>query len=415
MKLKKAMGYGMVAAASVLLLAGCGNSSTKSSSSGNSETLSFWYGGDADTAVKPIIKAFTKKTGIKVKVQSIPSSQYIDKTLTATASKSGPDLMVTGTTTMPNSVASKSLMDITSTVKSDQALNPNKFFAGSEATTKFNGKYYAVPWYVETRVLYYRKDLLKKVGYNHAPKTWAQLYDAATKLSKRGKDMYGFNVDAAEPTFGFMFARQNGATLLSGKKTQFNQAPMVGALKYLNKFVQNGASPKQDLKLSIGQSFGGNGRVPMFISGPWMMQSVKTDAGLKSSQWGVAELPKGKANNMSNTGGGNLSIFRYTKNKKNAMKLLKFMSNKENQLKYYKTSTSMPTLKAAWQDKALSDTNIQVFRKQLNSSQPMPLIKQWDQIGQNYLKAWEQIALNNASVQKTMDTFNQQTEQLLNK
>jgi multiple sugar transport system substrate-binding protein len=227
--------------------------------------------------------------------------------------------------------------------------------------------------------------------------------------------MYGFNVDFAEPTFGFMFARQNGATLIKGKTPQFNKKPTVEALEYLAKFYKNGASPKQDLKLTIGQSFGGKAPIPMFISGPWMMASVKKDAGLKDDQWGVAVLPKGKDNNMSNTGGGNLAVFNYSKNKSSAMKLLKYLSTESSQLKYYKNSDSMPTLKSAWTDKSLSDSRIQVFRKQLNSSEPMPLIKQWDQIGQNYLKAWEPVAMQGANVQKAMDQLNSQTEQLLNK
>lgn len=414
MHLKKVLGIALTVAASSLLLAACGNSSSSSKDSGK-ETLTFWYGGDADTAVKPIINKFTKQTGVKVKIQSIPWSQYNDKLLTAAASKTGPDVMVMGTTSMPNYVSSKTLMDITSTVKKDSALDPSKFFSGSEETTKFNGKYYAVPWYTETRVLYYRKDLLKQVGYNSAPKTWDQLYDAALKLSKRGKNMYGFNVDGADAAFGFMFARQNGSKLLVDNKPEFNKKPMVETVEYLNKFIQNGASPKQDTKMSIGQSFGGDGPVPMFISGPWMMAGIKSDAGLKDSQWGVATLPAGKNGNVSNMGGGDLAIFNYSKNKSNAMKLLKFMSKKENQLTYYKNSDSMPTLKSAWSDKSLSDEKIQVFRKQLDNSKPMPLIKQWDQIGVNYLKYWEQVSLNKADPQKTMDSFNKQTEELLNK
>ncbi|WP_257612685.1 extracellular solute-binding protein, partial [Oenococcus oeni] len=167
------------------------------------------------------------------------------------------------------------------------------------------------------------------------------------KLSKRGSGMYGFNVDASEPTFGFMFARQNGATLIKNGKAQFDKKPMVSAINYLHKFVKNGASPKQDLKLTIGQSFGGNGKVPMFISGPWMMSSIESDSGLKDSQWGVAQLPSGKDGNTSNTGGGDIAVFNYTKKKAASIKLMKFLSTKTSQLEYYKNSDSMPTLKSA--------------------------------------------------------------------
>lgn len=380
-----------------------------------SQTINFWYGGDGDKDIRPIIKSFTKQTGIKVTIQSIPWSQYNDKLLTAAASKSGPDVLVVGSTEMPNMVSSKTVMNISKYISQDKKISPQNFFAGSVNTTKYNGKYYALPWYVETRVLYYRKDLLQKAGFNSAPKTWSQLYRDSLKLSKRGSGMYGFNVDGAEPTFGFMFARQNGATLIANNKAQFNKKPMVGALNYLHKFVKNGVAPKQDLKLTIGQSFGGNGRVPMFISGPWMINSISSDSGLKPSQWDVAPLPSGKKSNLSNTGGGDIAVFNYTKKKSSAIKLLKFLSKRSSQLQYYNNSNSMPTRKSAWTAKALSNSKIQVFRKQLNNSQPMPLIKQWDEIGQNYLQAWQNIALKNASVQGTMNRFTSQTNNLINK
>lgn len=58
-------------------------------------------------------------------------------------------------------------------------------------------------------ILPYR--FIEKVGYNEAPKTWDELSDAALKLSKRGKDMYGFAIDPNEQTTGFIFGRQNGS------------------------------------------------------------------------------------------------------------------------------------------------------------------------------------------------------------
>ncbi|MFT8496778.1 extracellular solute-binding protein [Leuconostoc pseudomesenteroides] len=405
----------------VVVVAGGGffalNQASNNDSGSSSKTISFWYGGDGDTDIKPIIKEFTKETGINVKIQSVPWSQYNDKLLTAAASKSGPDLMVMGTTSVPNFVSSKSLMDISDIIKKDKNLQPNNFFKGNVATTKVNGRYYGVPWYTETRVLYYRKDLLKTVGYNEAPKNWNELYDAAYKLSQRsGKDTYGFSIDQSEPTFGFMMARQNGATLLSKDgKTEFNQKPMVETLDYLKKFVKNGVSPKEDLKLSIGESFGNKGLLPMFVSGPWMVKSIEKDSGLKDSQWGVAQLPSGKDNNMSNTGGGDLAVFKYTSHKTEAVKLMKFLSKRENQIKYYKNSNSLPARKDAWNDKSLQNSKVQVIKNQLSSSQPMPLIKQWDQIGQNYIKAWEKISVENADTQKTLDTFNDQTNKSINK
>ena len=40
------------------------------------------------------------------------------------------------------------------------------FFEGAWSSNDVGGTVYGVPWYVETRVLYYRKDLAEKAGWS---------------------------------------------------------------------------------------------------------------------------------------------------------------------------------------------------------------------------------------------------------
>lgn len=380
-----------------------------------SDELVFWNMGDGDEGIKPIVEEFTKETGIQVKIQSIPWSTSRDKLLTAVASKQGPDVVQMGTTMMSEFVDAGALLDITDEVNKSETMKPDNFFDGSVATTKFDNKYYGVPWYTETRALYYRKDLLESVGYKNAPKTWEELEDAGKKLANRGENKYGFGVEQKEPTFGFMFARQNGSELFDKDGMPvFNKPDMVDALKYLDNMVQDGISPKTDLGLEIGQSFGGEGIIPMFISGPWMINSIKEAAPDLDGKWGVAELPKGPKNNMSVTGGANLSVFGTSKKKEDSMKLIEYITKKENQTKYFEDTNSLPTNKNAWNsDVFTSDPLISVFGKQLNNSQPMPLMKQWDEISQNFLKQWEQVLVKGENIQKAMDELNNQTVELI--
>ncbi|WP_149807873.1 extracellular solute-binding protein, partial [Listeria monocytogenes] len=109
-----------------------------------------------------------------------------DKLVTAVASKSGAEVVQMGTTWMPEYDEAGALLDITKDVEKNKNMNPDLFFQGSVKTTQFDGKTYGVPWYAETRVLLYRTDLLKTVGYNEAPNTWDELSNAALKLSKLG-------------------------------------------------------------------------------------------------------------------------------------------------------------------------------------------------------------------------------------
>lgn len=404
-----------IALVSIGLLAGC-SSGKEDSKKDSAEKVTFWYMGDGSKEIQPIIDDFEKESGVKVDLQSIPWSASHDKLLTAVASGDGPDVVQMGTTWMAEFVDAGALKDISSYIDSEDTLKSDNFFDGSVTTTKFDDKYYAVPWYTETRALYYRTDLLKEVGYDKAPATWEELQDAATKLAARGKDMYGFGADLAEPTSAFMFARQNGSELFNKSgKPLFDKKPFVEAVDYLDSFIQNGSAPKADLGLDVSQTFGSTGIVPMFISGPWMITAITKDAPDIEGKWATAVLPK-KENNMSSTGGANLAMFESSKNEKNGMKLIEFLARPENQLTFFKNSNSLPTSHKAWEDPILAeDEKIAVFGEQLKNSEPMPMMKEWEEISQAYLKVWEQIYANGADTQKEMTEFNKQTETILGK
>lgn len=414
MKLTKKLGLlGVVALLGVGTLAACGSGGKSES---KSDVLNIWGMGDEVKQLSKMTDKFTKETGIKVKIQSIPWSNAHDKLLTAVASKSGPDVLQMGTTWMPEFQKAGALADLSPYIEKYDNLKPENFYKGSVETTQFDDKTYAIPWAAETRVLFYRTDVLEKVGYKEAPKTWEELEDAAKKLSERGKDKYGINIDSKEQTLGFMFARQNGSELIKDGKPTFDQKPFVDTVSYLNNFIQKGYAPKEDLGLDVSQTFSGDdAMVPMFISGPWMAKTVKDTVKDVDGKWAIATLPK-KENDVSSMGGSNLTIFNYSDRKDDAAKFIEYMARPENQLEWMKLTDALPTATKTWEnDELKNDPIYSVFNKQLNNSEPMPLIPEFEEIAQNYLKHFEQIYLGGQEVQSEMDAFNKETETLLNK
>lgn len=413
MKLSKKIGLlGLTAVMALGGLAACGSSNN---SAKDSEVLNIWGMGDEVKQLSKMTDKFTDETGIEVKIQSIPWSNAHDKLLTAVASKSGPDVLQMGTTWMPEFQEAGALADMSSYIDKYDAMNPDNFYEGSVETTQFDGKSYGIPWAAETRVLFYRTDILESVGYKEPPKTWEELEDAAKKLAARGDDKYGINIDSKEQTLGFMFARQNGSPLIKDNQPEFDQAPFVDSVAYLNNFIQKGYAPKQDLGLDVSQTFSGDAMVPMFISGPWMAKTVKDTVPDIDGKWAIAPLP-GKENNTSSMGGSNLTIFEYSEKKDDAAKFINFMAQPDNQLEWMHLTDALPTAKKTWENSELKDDPIySVFNEQLLNSEPMPLITQFEEIAQNYLKHFEQIYLGGQDVQKEMDSFNQETETLLNK
>jgi len=214
-----------------------------------------------------------------------------------------------------------------------------------------------------------------------------------------------------------MFARQNGSALLSDEgKPQFNEKAFTEAVAYLNDFIQKGYAPKQELGMDVSQTFSGDAIIPMFISGPWMVKAVNDTVQGIEGKWATAVLPSGSDNNLSSLGGSNLTIFEHSSKKDEAAQFIDFMMKKENQLKWLELTNAMPTVKGAWEDDRLAaDPLYEVFGQQMEASRSMPLIPQFEEIAQNYLKHFEQIYLGEKDVKKEMDTFNRETEELLNK
>ncbi|CAH0121524.1 MULTISPECIES: sugar ABC transporter substrate-binding protein [unclassified Paenibacillus] len=413
----------IVLAATLLVmgvLAGCSSSSNNESAGGQDKegkvTLNVWGMGEEAKSLPKIAEQFEQDNpNIKVNVQALPWDTAHDKLLTAVASKKGPDVVQMGTTWIPEFASAKALMDLAPYVEQYPELGEDHFYPGSIMTGKYENAYVGVPWYIDTRVLYYRSDLLKEVGYDEAPKTWEELQDAAKKLADRGDNKYGISLDTKEQSLGFMFARQNGSELFDADgKPLFNQPEFVEAVQFMNSFFENGSAPK-DLGLDAVQGFRGDGVAPMFISGPWMVNLIKEQAPDLEGKWGTAVLPA-KNNNKSTLGGSNLSVFQYTQNADAAVKFVAYMSKPETQLKWMELTKSLPAAKEAWEDPMLKeDPNFKVFGEQLETAEPMPIIKQFEEIAQNFLSSFENVYRGGTDVQKEMDAFNKKAEQILNK
>ncbi len=395
-----------------VIVAGCGskNNSGSDSASGDNKTVKVWFMGTSES-VEPIAKMYEEKNpGVKIDVQAIPWDSAHDKLLTAVASKNGPDVIQMGTTWIPEFASAGALLDMAPYIEQYPELKTENFFDGAIQTTQYDGVTVGIPWYVETRGLFYRTDLLAEVGYPEGPNTWDELKDAGKKLAARGTGNYAMPIDAKDQNYLSMFAWQAGSDVIGAdRKPQFNQPEYVEAMNFLNSLYKENLVPPTDLDTVTGFK---DGTVPMFISGPWMIQAVKDQNPEIEGKWTVKTLPANK-NNKSLMGGSDLSIFKYSKNPEGAAKFIAYLSSEEAQLKYYETSNSMPALKSAWDNEQFADPMIAAYGKQLESAIPTPMVKEWEEVSQASVAAFERITVGGADVQAEMDALNEQANKIL--
>ncbi|MDK2864874.1 MAG: multiple sugar transport system substrate-binding protein [Thermotogota bacterium] len=375
--------------------------------------LQIWAMGEEAKNLNVMVEKFMRENpGVKVEVQAIPWSAAYDKLLTGIAGMQLPDLAQMGTTWMAPFGAMGVFEELSDYIK-NSFVNKDLFFEGSWQTVEMNGGIYGIPWYVDVRVMFYRTDILKDVGYDHAPQTWEELYDAAKKLAARGENMYALSL-LYTGVFGneFMpFAWQAGGKIFDEKgKVRVTDPEFVEAIEYYARFFWEELAPIGGGNLF--QDFA-SGAVPIFFSGPWMVSMIDQQTPEIKGKWSVALMPK-KQTRTSFVGGCNWVIFNTSKNKDLAWKFIEFMTKPENQLEWYKTVSSLPAVKSVWEYPELSNNPVmKVFGEQLKDAKSPPNIPEWEEIANAISRRVEEVIYKRKTPQKAAEDLEKDIEKIV--
>lgn len=345
-------------------------------------TIEVWAMGTEGEKLGDFVDAFEDANpDADVKVTAVPWESAHDKISTAIAAGKGPDVSLIGTTWMGEFAEAGGLMPTP-----EGLVDEADYFPGAWQSTEVGGTSYGVPWYVETRVLFYRKDLAKKAGWAEAPTSWDDLKQFAEDLKSKGGAKYGLNLQPGQTGSWqsyLPFAWSDGATLTNDDGTEYtiDSPEMAEALDYYTSYFDDGLSMTRTL--DPGELEGGfaDGSIGSFISGPWHTGLVE-DAGLDDSQYAVAPLP-GKDDGMGTSfvGGGDLAVFKDTDNADGAWKFVQWLSQPDVQQDFYDEVGDLPSVQSAWDTGELStDPQLKVFGEQLKEAQSPPAVPTWEQV-----------------------------------
>ncbi|AUJ24111.1 MULTISPECIES: sugar ABC transporter substrate-binding protein [Virgibacillus] len=398
----------------LLALSACGNEEAAKEDSGNKDgEITVWAMGEEGKLLKQLTDKFEKDNeGIKVDVQAIPWDSAHDKLLTAVASGNGPDILQLGTTWVPEFAEAGALLDLTEYMEEHPEFAAENYFDGAAEIMQYDDQIVGIPWYVDTRVLYYRTDILEEAGYDKAPETWEELQDAAKKLADRGEGQYGIDIDQNDQIMPFIFAWQNGYEAnLEESKLNFDTPEFLGAMEYYTSFFKERSSQVEQGE-DIVQAFA-NGKKPMFFSGPWMVNIINEQAPDIEGKWAPAVMP-GNETNASSMGGATLSIFHNSENVENALKFLSYMNETETQLEWLDISNTLPSKLESWEDPILQDDPMySVFGEQLKEAKAGLQTEQFERIAQELLSALERVNAGGADLEKEIEQFNKTAQDLL--
>ena len=348
--------------------------------------LTFWTIGREGEAIMQLLPAFERAhPDIRVKVQQLPLTAAHQKLLTAFAGNSTPDLSQLGNTWLPELAALHALEPLQARVDHSDVVRADDYFASIWATNVIDGTLYGVPWYVDTRLLFYRKDLLETAGFDAPPRTWAEWRHQLAALSDPAHHRWGILLPTNEYEQLMSLALQQPEPLLrdGGRYGNFESAGFKRALTfYVDTFRLRQAPAITNVEAGNPWTEFGRGVYAFYLSGPWNIGEFRTSLpATQQDDWATAPLPGPDGAGVGVAGGSSLVIFRASKHKDAAWQLIEYLSQPAVQQQFYDLLGDMPPRRSSWEAGALhDDPKAHAFREQLERVKPTPPVPEWERI-----------------------------------
>ncbi|HYI33225.1 MAG TPA: extracellular solute-binding protein [Glaciibacter sp.] len=369
--------------------------------------LTVWVMGDSSDHFDELVAPFEDETGVDVETVAVPWDAIDQKFTTAVASGNGPDLLQIGISKLRTFADSGALMTLDEETLADYPnLAASNFIDGvAGEATAIGGEVVSMPWVSDTRVLFYRTDILSEAGIDEPPATWDDLRADAKLLAERGDGQYGYYIPQWDSALPVVMTWDQGGDIVSDDgMIDFDTPEFAQAAELYTGLYADGSVPvNSDFDQTQGFI---SGIAPMLVSGPYLAAAIADAAPELEGKWGVAPLPEA-ADNTSLLAGSNLGVWGATDNEEGALELLDFLSAAETQVSWYGLDGQLPTVKAALGDDALtSDPLVAVYSEQLANARILPLVPNWDgETGKALLDALNAIVLTGADPTQTFQAL----------
>lgn len=400
------------------------NSCTKQEN--NITTIKFWAMGSEAEFVTKLVPEFEKRNpGIKVDVQQIPWTAAQEKLITAFASDNTPDICQLGNTWVPQFASLNAIIKLDDFIGNSMNIKKENYFEGIWGTNVIDSAVYGIPWYIDTRLIFYRTDVFKRAGYDQPPKSWNELYDLCKRIKALypGEDKYAIYLPTNEWAPFIIFGLQNNAELLKDNNSRgnFNSKEFKEAFEFLVKFHKEKLAPLGISQVTnVYQAFADE-YFSIYISGPWNINEFKKRmTGDLADKWSTAPMPSKTGEDypgVSLAGGSSLVVFEKSEHKEEVWKFIEFLSEPSIQIEFYKLIYNLPAIKEAWEDSSIANNiYMKAFYEQFNHVVPTPKVTEWEQIAFAKVQQYAEIAVRGAmSIDNTLKNLDKDVDMILEK
>ncbi len=402
----------------LIVAAGCETKATPRS------RLDFWAIGSEAEKIGDLFDDFRRQNpDIDLHIQQIPWTAAHEKLLTAFAGDATPDVCQLGNTWIPEFGTLGALEPLDAYIQRSSSIDPHDYFPGLWKTNQLESNVYGIAWYADTRLLFYRKDMLTRAGWPKPPRTWDEwltaMRDVKRKVNPGG---YAILMPTNEWEHLTILALQTNSHMLrdNDRFANFDGPQFRQALEFYRRLFDEGLAPAvSNTQISNYWEEFGRGYFAMYITGPWNIGEFRRRLPANvQNEWATAPLPypAGAKVSISQAGGSGLAIFRRSTHKEAAWRLIEFLSRPEELVRFYKLTGNLPPRESAWKLGRLEDDPpVAAFHEQLRNVVPLPRVPEWEQITTHIIRAGQAVVAHKKTVNETVTDLDQEVNELLEK
>jgi multiple sugar transport system substrate-binding protein len=391
------------------------------SSAPSRTVLDVWAMGREGEVIGQLIPEFERENpGIEVRVQQLPFSAAHEKLLTGFVGDATPDLAQLGNSWVPEFAALGALEPLDARVAATPSIERADYFPGIWDSNLVDGHLYGVPWYVDTRLLFYRRDILKRAGFSHPPRTWAEWQRqmvAVKKLAGPGNYAAYFPLTEYE-TLEILGLQTPEPMITDQARGNFANPGFKRALTlYLDTFRDGLAPVAGNTEISNVWDEFDRGYFSFYITGPWQIGEFKRRLPAdRQDEWMTAPMPGPDGPGVSNAGGSSLVVFKRSPRKEAAWKLVEFLSRPAIQQRFHALTGDLPPRQSVWKTPELArDPYARAFADQLTRTRATPKVPEWERIANELKAVVEKAARGQLTTDQTVAELDKRADEMLAK
>lgn len=178
---------------------------------------------------------------VKVDLEFVPYEGLHDKTVLSQGAGGGYDVVLFDVIWPAEYATNNVLVDETAKITDEMKAG---VLPGAWTTVEYDGKRYGMPWILDTKYLFYNKDMLASAGIDTPPVTWDELTADAQKIKDAGVVEYPIvwswaQAEAAICDYTTLLSAYGGDFIKDGKP-DFQNGGGLDALKYMVASYESG-------------------------------------------------------------------------------------------------------------------------------------------------------------------------------